>query len=74
MSILQLPPADSSPSFRTRADRQTDTHDYCMPRGSAHRGIIRPGEDTGLEAICNFKNGVLICRVNTTCSNTPGIQ
>ena len=56
MSILQLPPADSSPSFRTRADRhtdrqtdrhtdrqtdrQTDTHDYCMPRGSAHRGII----------------------------------
>ena len=23
-----------------RTDRQTDTHDYCMPRGSAHRGII----------------------------------
>ena len=26
MSILHLPPADSSPSFRTRVDRQTDTH------------------------------------------------
>ena len=26
MSILHLPPADSSPSFRTRADRHTNRH------------------------------------------------
>ena len=30
MSILHLPPADSSPSFRTRADRHTHRYTYAL--------------------------------------------
>ena len=64
MSILHLPPADSSPSFRTRADRHTDTHDYCMPRGSAHRGIITGRSNTMI--LCDCMRSVFVSANSST--------